>query len=143
MALYVPSPAEVIVTDPPTSRPWEAPLAKADTLLTLLGNDYDGNRVRLRGVVTLNYPGDRIWVTDETGGVEVHPAERIDVKSGDAVEVIGFPIISGTTAALTEALVRREAHPAEEAKPSIVSVGQASNGAYEAELVQLEGTLLD
>jgi signal transduction histidine kinase len=141
--LYVPSPADVIVIDPPTSQPWDAPLAKADALLTLLRNDYDGNRVRLRGVVTLNHPGEGIWLADETGGVEVHPAGRTDVKPGETIEVIGFPIISGTAAALTEALVRREAEPAAEAKPSIVSVGQASNGAYEAELVQLEGTLLD
>jgi hypothetical protein len=141
--LYVPFPTEVTVIDPPTNRPWQAPVAKADTLLTLLRNDYDGNRVRVHGVVTLNYPGDRVWVADETGGVEIHPSEPTDVKPGEAVEVIGFPIISGTAAALTEALVRRQPGPAMKAAPSVVSVGQAMNGALEAELVQLEGVLLD
>ncbi len=141
--LYVASAADVAVINPPPARPWEAPLSTADALPTLLRSDYDGHRVRMRGIVTLNYPGDRVWVADETGGVEIHPTERIDVTPGAPVEVLGFPIISGTAAALTEAIVRKRPDAANDASPSIVSVGQASNGAYEAELVQLEGTLLD
>ena len=141
--LYVPSAAEVAVIEPPPARPWEAPLTTADALPGLLRSDYDGGRVRLRGVVTLNYPGDRVWVADQTGGVEIHPSERTAVKPGDRVEVLGFPIISGTSAALTQAIVREQPGVVIDARPSVVSVGQASNGAYEAELVQLEGTLLD
>ncbi len=141
-ALYVPGPSELAVVSPPPGRPWEMPVSTVGDLPLMLRSDYDSRRVRLRGVVTLRRPGDAIWIADETGGIEVQSREDIDVQPGDEVEVLGFPIVSGSAAAIAEAIVRKHGK-GDVAQTPVISLGQALNGAYDAELVQMEGTLLD
>ena len=141
--VLVPAPEEITVLDPPPADPWVQLTRPVDTLTGVVAGPYESRRVHLRGVVTYHAPDGRLWIADQTGGVEVrvpHVATRL--VAGAEVDVLGFPVASSYGVALADARYRvtgRSVVP-----PAVpISTAQALAGPYDAELVQLEGTLLN
>ena len=79
----------------------------------------------------------------ETGGVEVRVAESSKrLPEGTEVEVLGFPVAGSYGVALADARYRGTGRTmAPMAVP--ISTAQALAGPYDAELVQLEGVVLN
>jgi len=50
-------------------------------------------RVRVRGQVTLHWPGRFLFIQDATGAAELQSDEAIEFRPGDEVEAVGFPIL--------------------------------------------------
>ena len=140
--LLVPSLADAVVVEPSPGNPWDAPVQTVDSLAGFTAADHGSRRVHVRGTVLLAWPGEGIWVSDDTGGIEVLSPDAPDLQPGDQVEVLGFPVLGSYTAGLVDARVRvtgRQEPPA----PLAISVAQALKGAHDAELVQIDGTLLN
>lgn len=64
------------------------------------------HRVKLKGNVTLS-SGKSLVMQDGSSGVRVELLEQAQEPLGQAVEVVGFPSLNGSTRTLTSALVRR------------------------------------
>jgi hypothetical protein len=141
--LLVPDPNQITVVDPAPPDPWARPTRSVDTLTGVVAGPYESRRVHIRGFVTYHAHDGRLWVADDTGGVEVRVADAAKpVPAGTEVDVLGFPVAGSYGVALADARFKvtgRTTRP--RAVP--ISTAQALAGPYDAELVQLEGVLLN
>jgi signal transduction histidine kinase/DNA-binding response OmpR family regulator len=104
-------------------------------------SDQDGERRRVRGVVTLVDRGRAVFLQDSTAGVKALTDERVDLKTGDVVDVLGFPQAGPFSPVLQHA----EIHKLGDAKvdPADVWADEALTGAYDSQLIRVEGTLVN
>ena len=98
-------------------------------------------RVHVQGIVTLQRPGEAIYIRDAREGLEVEASQTTPLQIGDRVDVVGFPGVGGFSPILVDAVYRKigtgEAPP-----PVVVTVEQALLGSYDSELIRIPGRLL-
>lgn len=142
VVLYVPSLAEVHVEEPAPADPFGAPIRPIASVLQFSPKEGFDHRVRLRGVVTLQRPGGALFVQDQTGGLYVEIDEPASTAPGDLVDALGFPTPGQYSPILEDAVVRRVGVGAAPV-PVSVSAEQALTGNFDAQVVRIEGRLLD
>jgi len=140
--LYVPSLAEVRVEEPPPTDPFAAPLRTVASVLQFSPKERVDRRVRVRGVVTLQRPGGALFLQDQTGGLYVESDDAVSTVPGDLVDVLGFPA-PGPYAPILEDAVVRKLGTAPVPMAATVSAEQALTGKFDAQVVRIEGRLLD
>ena len=102
--LLVPDPDQITVIDPAPSDPWARPTRSVDTLTGVVAGPYESRRVHIRGVVTYHAHDGRLWIADDTGGVEVRVADAAKaLPAGTEVDVLGFPVAGSYGVALADA----------------------------------------
>ena len=138
--LYVPSLRQVSVIDATPAEPFSAPTVPIAQVGRFSPKGTESHRMKVRGTVTFYVPGGRLFVKDETGVLSVGTADRVSVRPGDVVEVIGFPSTGGFTPVLENAHFRKVGRAPTPA-PVLITAEQALTGDYDAELVQIDGTL--
>ncbi|MGB8493160.1 MAG: response regulator [Candidatus Acidiferrum sp.] len=100
------------------------------------------HRVHVRGRVTLGWSGRMLCIQDDTGGLCASTAESSPVIVGELVDVVGFPVASGFAPTLENASFRRSG--AGSRVPALPTTAQrAMTGDHDAELVQIQGRLVD
>ena len=102
----------------------------------------DGQRRRVHGVVTLAEADGTVFVQDSTAGVKALPDVPVDVRPGDVVDVIGFPATGPFSPVLQNAEIRK-AGGAGTVDPAVVSADEALSGAYDSQLIRVEGTVVN
>ncbi len=100
------------------------------------------HRVKVQGVVTLRQKDHSFFIQDATGGLFVRPQERTSVAVGDLLDIAGFPVLEGFAPVLKEVVVHRTG-ATQPTRPTRPDLDQRFNGTSNAELVQVEGRLLD
>ena len=100
------------------------------------------HRVRVRGVLTLAPHGGPVYVQDLTGGVEVQTTAPVNAPPGITVEAVGFPASGPFSAVLQNAEVHRSSRDIR-IEAADISAEDALGGAYGAQLVRMEGTVVN
>ena len=103
--LLVPSTSFVDVEQEAPKDPFSVPTCLASNLFASEDEAVMPHRVKLAGNVTFTRERS-FFMQDASGGVRVQPVDDRDLQVGQAIEVVGFPAINGSTRTLTEALVR-------------------------------------
>lgn len=99
-------PEDVVVTIAAPADPYGADPQDISAILAQQWNDRFIHRVRVDGVVT--YASEqKIFVEDDSGGIEVRPREALTLKHGDRVWVAGFPTRGQIVPFLEESMIRR------------------------------------
>ncbi|MEN3940649.1 sensor histidine kinase [Prosthecobacter sp. SYSU 5D2] len=122
-----------------------------------------GHRVRTEGIVLASFPDGQVFIRDlaaeamvpsspepETA-VNTRPAalavrlvRPLPLRSGQRLDVAGFPNMEGFSASLTDAVVvGNPVDEAHDASPVEVSLADIREGALDADLVRLETELVD
>ncbi len=107
-----------------------------------------GHRVHIKGVVTLNLPGEAIYVQDATSGVIARTTLGDPIRAGDEVEIVGFPSLGQFTPTIEDAIYRPvgkavspvDALPMDPAK---AASADATDQIFNFKLVSIDATLLD
>ena len=100
------------------------------------------HRVHVRGRVTLGWSGRLLCIQDDTGGLCASTAESSSVNAGELVDVVGFPVASGFAPTLENASFRRSGEGS--LVPALPTTAKkAMTGEHDAELVQIQGRLVD
>ena len=127
-------------------RPFDLPLSRPGTLLSFQPGQGAGHLVRVRGTVTLFWPGRLLCLQDKRDGeghdgLCVQTAGTDIVTPGQAVDVTGFPEIGSYTPTLSDSVYR--VVPGGQ-QPVIlpVSAEAALRGEDDAQLVRIEGRLI-
>ncbi len=81
-------------------------------------------------------------IRDDTQALWVKSAQPDILELGDVVEVLGFPVFGDHNPALEDAVFVRRSHGSPWNPPGVISAA-AVTGEHDAELVEMEGTLLD
>jgi two-component system, cell cycle sensor histidine kinase and response regulator CckA len=139
--LYVPGLEEIHVDEHGPADPYAIPLRPIQRILQFVPVRGYGHRVRILGTVTFWRPGASLFVRDDSAGIYVSSGLSDPIRPGDTVEVIGFPEVGDYTPVLRDATYRRigagEVPQAVRILPEL-----AIKGAYDTELVEIEGRLV-
>jgi signal transduction histidine kinase len=141
-ALLVSRREDLRVEVPPPADIFQEPQVATTELLKFTPDGLSSHRVRVRGVVTHQQPGETVFLRDATDGLLVRTAQTNHVQAGDVIEVAGFPAMGRFGAFLEDAefrVVGREFTP----EPVPSSVRRILRGSNDANLVTLEARLLD
>lgn len=132
---------DVVVLDPALPAA-QAPLISAAELLAFQVAGHGDRRVRIAGVVTAAFAGDRIFLRQAEAAFGVRLGAPTALNVGDKIEIAGFPEMDRFSASVVDAeLVSREPGPA----PAPVEVNALENlvGLHDGQLVSVTATLAD
>ncbi|HVJ45232.1 MAG TPA: sensor histidine kinase [Luteolibacter sp.] len=105
---------------------------------------FDARREKVRGVVTLRWPGEMVVIQGEGGAVRAIPADAADVRIGDEVDVTGFSSAAAGRVFLDQAVFTSPASatlPEPERIDAVSLKHQAGRKDREAHLVRVPGML--
>jgi signal transduction histidine kinase len=142
VSLMVPSADDFIVEEPEAHPPFEQPTLPIDDLAKFRTSASVGERVHVKGVVTLQRPGLDLFIQDETGGLHLETRQPITLSLGRSIEAAGFLEIVNYQPVLRDAIVRELPDPVQPVVPKSVPPSELHDGLHGAELITLRGTLL-
>jgi len=138
--LFVPSIQQVHIETSAPAKPFALPAQPIASVFQFGQGRWPIHRVHIRGVVTGQVLGGSLFVKDSTQGLYVQTRQPTSALPGDLVDVLGFPTLDGMAPGLEDSVFRvtgRGAVP----PPVRIAASQALSGLYNAELVQMDGTL--
>jgi len=139
--LIVPDANLIEVLEPAQADPFAGPYWKARRVLSYAGGEAYGHRIRVRGTVTLAYPGRWFALRDESGGIVVESTQTNRLEPGNVVEAAGFAL-GGQYSPVIESAIFRVAARQPPPAPIRASPERILAGEHDSELVELEGTLV-
>jgi PAS domain S-box-containing protein len=140
--LLFPSLAQLRVEEPAPVDPFSLPARPIDTLLRFEPGINFVHRVRVRGKVTLQWPGRWIYIQDGSQGLFIPTVQKTPMTLGEVVDVVGFPALGDYSLMLEDAIFKPEGSgPA--IAPTSTTVQDALKGDYDAKLVQIRGHLVN
>jgi len=140
--LLVPRPNDLAIQRPAPADPFAIPSQNLGSLLQFTPEGTYGHRTKVAGTVVYQQLGGSLFIQDEKQGLLVQTTQRTPLRSGDQIEVLGFPATGDYTPILQDAIyrvVRAGAEP----KPARIGLDEALQGTYDCRLVRLEAHLLD
>jgi PAS domain S-box-containing protein len=140
--VLIPSLADLRVIKPALSSVFSLPVRPIHILLRLTPQGAFSQRVHVQGVVTLQRLGRSFFVRDEQEGLLVETNQMTPLGVGDRVDVVGFPDVGEYTPILRHAAFQKMGS-GPRPEPADVTAAVALGGRYDAELVRIEGRLLD
>ena len=117
------------------------PLRRANSLLRFSPGGSADQRVRVRGVVTFQRPGNAIFLRDGEQDLMALSHQKLRVSPGDVVEVVGFPSPGEYAPVLDDAVFHKLAQQAPP-RPVRTTAEQLLTGELDNTLVEVEGKLL-
>ena len=140
--LFVPTLSQVTVNQAAPSDPYSLAPLSINSLMQFSAATISGRRMRVQGVVTLSEPGHRIYVQDASGGVAIESTQATNVVAGDLVDAVGFPT-AGRYAPILQDGGFRVIGKGRLPKPLDLTAEASLSGDHDAELVTINGRLLD
>lgn len=139
---FVPDPQFIEIVRPSSTDPFTAPIRPISSLMQFEPEGAVGHRVHLRGTVTLQEQGERLFIRDNSGGLMVSSPFDGRLVPGDQVDVVGFARVGDFSPILEDAEVR-VLGPGPSPAPIPIVAEEAMSGRYDGDLVQIEAHLLD
>jgi signal transduction histidine kinase len=140
--IYIPTLADLAVETPESGNPFEKPLIPLNKLAQFRRDNSLAQRVHIRGVVTLQKPGEYVFLQDASGGLQVQNRHSGIFSPGEVVEAVGFPSYENYLPVLQDATFKRTHEPQVPVKPGPASIEELQNGLHHAEYVSLTGKLI-
>jgi signal transduction histidine kinase len=91
VAVQISNMDDVSINSPPPAEPFDMTDRKISDLFQYSPAGQPGHRVKVRGIVTMQRPGQSLFIVDETQGLYVQTTQTNFVQPGDHVQVLGFP----------------------------------------------------
>jgi PAS domain S-box-containing protein len=140
--LLFPSMAQLRVEEPARADPFSLPARPIDTLLRFEPGVAFVHRVRVRGQVTLQWPGRWLYIQDGNQGLFIPTVQKTPTRLEEVVDVVGFPAMGEYSLKLEDAIFLPKGSGQAVAATSI-TVADALKGEYDAKLVQIQGRLVN
>jgi diguanylate cyclase (GGDEF)-like protein len=139
--LMFPSLKAVVIEAAGPRDPFALPLSSINSLSRFQPGRNSSRIVHLRGIVTLQWPGNIVCFQDETQALCVSSRDSTSLQTGQHIDVVGFPSVGGYRPTLYHSTIKPGAH-GNAATPTPISAQEALRGNYDGRLVQLEGQLV-
>ena len=120
--------------------PFTLPALAVDHVLRFTPNLTFTHRVRVRGRVSLQWPGRSLCVEDSGQGICVQTSQDTKLAPGREVDLVGFPSPAGLTPTLTDATFRAVG-PGQRVAAFLITGEQALQGDYDSKLIVVEGKI--
>ncbi len=132
----------LFVEDVPVEDPFAAPIRPVASLLQFAPDSAPNHRVRVRGTVTHQNRGSAVFIRDGTQGLWLQTRETAPLKPGEIVDAVGFEGMGKYSPVLQDVIYRRIGDQPPP-RPAVISEAEALKGDHDADLVCMEGQLLD
>ncbi len=109
VSLFVPSFESITVIVPGNPDPFQSPLRPLDSLLNFATDDTP-RRIKVRGAVTYQSPGQKLYIQDNGRGLLVNTASKTALPFGSVVEAAGFAANGAYSPLLDNAIIRVVGH---------------------------------
>ena len=139
--LWVPGAAAIQITEPALPDPFARPLRSLRNLGRYGSIETDAQRIRVRGLVAHQDPGESLALLEEGASLLVLARDPAPFAPGDQIEAVGFLGHQGRRLALREALVRRTG-AGTLPTPRELATGDWARPAHVGQIVSLEGVLI-
>jgi two-component system cell cycle sensor histidine kinase/response regulator CckA len=140
--LFVPSESEIKVLEASPADPFASPVRRIAELMRFAPEELAGHRDHVQGTLVLQKPGRYLYLQDETGGIYVESNQTNHLAVGQRLDVLGYPSVEDYKLSLREAIFRPR-DIVTSVEPAAVTAQQILEGQYDAQLVTLEGTILN
>jgi diguanylate cyclase (GGDEF)-like protein/PAS domain S-box-containing protein len=128
------------VLAPAPADPFAVATTPVDKIGSFSAQLADIHRVKVRGVITEQFPGRGFFMMDSTGGIYAESTDGTPITPGEEVEVIGFPA-RGVYSTILESAGIRPTGKHQILVPSKIDGNAAVKGSYDAQLVTIAGTV--
>lgn len=143
VAVYVPQPEDLTVLEPEAVDPFAQPPLPLNTVAQYRRGSGSGQRVHVRGTVTLQRLGADVFLQDDTGGLRLETAQLESFAPGDEVDAAGFLEYEDYLPLLRDATLRRSGHARDGVHSRVVPLAEIMNGFHHARAITLRGKILD
>jgi signal transduction histidine kinase len=141
--IFVPREPDFIMQEMPGSAASRLRIISLSSVAQYGQNGSSEQRIHTKGAVTYQRPGEDIFLHDETGSLRVKCGDTNVIAMGEIVEVVGFLGSERFLPVLQDAALIRTKQVEKPIAPQIVTVRELMEGFHDAELVSLQGKLLD
>jgi signal transduction histidine kinase/DNA-binding response OmpR family regulator len=138
---YSPDLSYIQVLEPAVRDPFSLPIKSLGGVFQYTPRANPDHRVRVRGTV-LAQVGKTVFLDDGIQGATVLSVQPLSLEPGDAVDVVGFPVMGDFTRTIENAVFRRLGKAALP-RPRSISAKQALSGDFEGSLVRVDGRLIE
>lgn len=143
VAVYVPRPEDFSVVAPEAEDPFTQPAIPLNGVAQYRRAGEAGRRMHVRGVVTLQRPGESVFIQDSTGGLRILTASTELIAAGSEVETVGFLEFEDHLPLLRDAVLRSTGTNAGPAVARAVPFGELKVGWHHGELITVRGRIVD
>jgi signal transduction histidine kinase len=143
VAMFVPLRSDFIVEETEAENPFDESVWPLNHIAQYRRDLTPGKRVHVKGVVTLQRPGEDFFLEDSTSGLHVRTRQSETVSVGEVVEAVGFPDFDHFLPVLDDAIFRRTQEKPGLITPKRVAIGEIQSGLHHADLVTLPARVLD
>jgi signal transduction histidine kinase len=143
VAVYVPRPEDFVVEEPEPGNPFTQPAVAINTLAQYRRETRSVLRVHVRGALTLQRPGQDLYLQDGSGGIRIEGPNLAAHPRGTALDAAGFLEFEQHLPVLRDATVRPATAAVAAVVPRPASRDELRNGWHDAELITLRGRVLD
>jgi diguanylate cyclase (GGDEF)-like protein len=142
--LLFPGMQTVDIVEAAPKQPFALELTHIRDLMKYAPGVFFHHRVHIRGTATLFWPGQRLCVQEGAQALCAGTAETAQVEVGQQMDVAGFPAIGNVVPSLNDAIYQQSASAVEAppTRPTPIDAEQAMSGEHDAQLVEIEGSLL-
>ena len=124
------------------SDPFATPVRPIAELIRYRPGWNSASRVHIKGVVTASWPGNSLFVSDGTQGLNILIQSTELFDPGTIVDVVGFLVVSNYAHGLEDPVLKRVGRT-EAPVPRAITPTQALSGTFDSELVEMNGVLAD
>jgi len=139
--LFFPDLSTIVVEEKAEADAYALPIRSIGTLLRFSSKLDLQHRVRVRGRVTLQWPGRSLCIQDDTEGLCAPTVQTQPLQLGEIVDMVGFPAAAESTPTLLGASFRSVGF-GRPVPPIAVSAKEAFSGDFDARLIQIDGQLI-
>lgn len=143
VVIFAPLPADFIVEETEAVNPFDKPVLPLNSIAQYRRDMSPGERVHVRGVVTLQRPGEDLFLEDGKGGMHVRSKQLQVFQPGDVVEAVGFPEFESFHPVVQDAVFRTTREPRSLIQPQRVGLAEIQRGLHHAKLIALPAKVID
>ncbi len=144
VVMFVPVPEDFTIEQRETDDPFQKPAIPLNGVGQYRRDILPGQRVHVRGVVTLQRPGEDLFLQDASGGgLQVQTRQTNNLAVGDIVDVVGFPDFNHYLPVLDDGLFQKTSDPRALPQPKRAPISEIAAVLHHAGLVTLDAKLLE
>lgn len=143
VVMFVPMTNDFIVEQMEATDPFAKPLIPLSGVAEYRRDIKPGQRVHVKGTVTLYRPGQDLFIQDDSGGLHVQTRQTNQLAVGDVVDAVGFPDFDHFLPVLDDSVFRKSAERRASIAPKNVTIQEITAGLHHAELITLQAKVLE
>ena len=141
--MFVPLQSDFIIEEMESPNPLQETIVPLNSVAQYRRDFLPGMRLHVKGVVTLQRPGEDFFIEDQTGGLHVKSRQLQSLAVGDVVEAVGFPGFDNFLPVLEDAVFYKTNVSHVPVKAKQVAMKEIQDGLHHADLITLSAKVQD